>query len=178
MRFPFVDPIPFHALSRNEIKVYVETNPFDYFDFTATVIIDYFLFGDAVKLPSEYIIPVMQLSRFDTPTLDARGPIRSIVTFGDPSFQFKLNGEEYSDSDSSNVSGFENLLNLPITSNVLTFNNTVNMSRVRDQQFVSSNTVVYTQTINFLKVSADIAGLMFDYSSTTLNKKLGGSIKI
>lgn len=178
MRFPFVTPIPFHALSRNEVRVVIETNPFDFFEFTATVIIDYLLISADVKLPSEYTIPVVQIARFDTPAMDSRGSMKSLVTFGDPDFKFSINGEQFVDSDLSNVSGFENLLNLPLTSNVIVFNNTLNMSRIRDQQFASSNTLVYTQSVNFLRVSADIAGLMFDYSSTVLNKRLGGSIKI
>lgn len=177
MSFPFIE-IPFHALQRHDVKVVVETNPYDYYDYTASVVAEYYLVDSSVKLPSEYTIRVPQIARFDTETLDSRGPMRRLSTLGAPDFLMKMNGEPFIDSDMSNVSAFENLLNIPSASNVITFGGTFNTSRIRDQQFVSSNTIVYTETINFLRVANGMAGLMFDYSSTVMNRKLDGSIKI
>lgn len=178
MKFPFID-IPFYAVTRQDIKIIVETNQFqDTFSFATSLIIDFLNFDKSIKLPYEYVIPVVQTSRFSTQKLDSRGPIKIISTLGDPHFNILFNGEHFGNSDLSNISGFENLLNLPVSSNVISFNNTINMSRIRDQKFDSSNTLVYTQNINFLKISNGISGLMFDYSSTVLNKGYDGNIKI
>lgn len=175
LQLPFVD-VPIHAVPRQDVKIVVETNQLNYSKFSSSLVIEMSVFKDETKLPSEYTIPIVQISRFTREDVYSRGPMKGIVTFGNPDFKFVLNGEEFINSDMSNVYGFENLLNLPTTSNIIPINNPINMSRIETQKFISSNVVTYTQNINILKISNGLAGLMFDYSSTVLNEKLIGNI--
>ena len=178
MNVPFIK-IPMYSIPRHDVRIILELNQFDSIsNIASSLVLEALNFADVNKLPTEHLIQIPQFSRFDKEKIHTRGPVKRIISIGDPNFTFTLNGETFVDSDSSNVSSFENTLNISSTSNVILVNNTINMSRIRDQTFRSSNTVVYFESINFLKISNEISGLLFDYTDTPMNEILRGSLKI
>lgn len=160
---PFID-IPMYAIPKHDIQIRMDTNPLTNMTFYASVIINFDYFSNVDKLPMSYTLPVKQLYFSNRPKCDIRGPVNTIFTRGDPNFELRLNGEKFCDSDTSNVSAFENFVNMPLTSNAIVFDGPINMSRIRDQNFMSSNTVVYATVTNILRIENELAGLMFDYS--------------
>lgn len=168
---PFIK-IPVHAIPKHLIKIYFKTNPFNYINFYASLVLSFDLFSSQVKLPNEYTFTVPQVSFFTKDEkLNIKNPMKRIIF--NQNGQFILNGEFFSDSDLSNVSCFENELNLPTQSNAIVFNNTINMSRICDQVFTLSN--VYAETINIMKFSNDISGLLFDFKDSNKYPLLNGN---
>jgi hypothetical protein len=160
---PFID-IPMYAIPKHDIQVQMDTNPLTNLIFYASVVVNFDYFSNVDKLPMTYTLPVKQLYFSNRPKCDIRGPVSTIFTRGDPNFTFYLNGEKFCDSDTSNIAAFENFTNMPLTSNAIVFDGPINMSRIRDQNFQSSNTVVYATVTNILRIENNLAGLMFDYS--------------
>lgn len=168
---PFIK-IPVHSIPRHSIKIYFKTNPFDYINFYASLVISFDYFSENIKLPREYTIIVPQVSFFEnTEKLHIKNPMSKIIFINDG--KLIVNGELFTDSDLSNVSCFENLLNLPTQLNAVVFNNPINMSRINNQEFKNSN--LYTETINVLKCSNDISGLLFDFKDSNRYPILTGS---
>ena len=160
---PFID-IPMYAIPKHDIQIRMDTNPLTDLTFYASVVINFDYFSNVDKLPMTYTLPVKQLYFSNRPKCDMRGPVSTIFTRGDPNFTFYLNGEKFCDSDTSNIAAFENFTNMPLTSNAIVFDGPINMSRIRDQNFQSSNTVVYATVTNILRIENNLAGIMFDYS--------------
>ena len=161
---PFIQ-IPLYAIPKHDVQVRMDTNPLtDITSFYTSVVINFNYFSNVDKLPRNHVIPVNQLYYSNRQKCDIRGPVNTIFTRGDPDYTFFLNGEKLCDSDTSNIAAFENFVNMPLTSNAIVFDGPINMSRIRDQNFQSSNTVVYATVTNILAIENDLAGLMFDYS--------------
>lgn len=160
---PFID-IPMYAIPRHDIQIRLETNPLTNMEFYTSLVVNFNFFSNVDKLPKTHLIPVQQLYYSNRNQCSIRGPVNTIFTIGDPDYTFYLNGEKFCDSDTSNVTSFENFLNVSLTSNAIVFDGPINMSRIRDQNFKSSNTVVYADVTNILAIENDLAGLMFDYS--------------
>ncbi len=160
---PFID-IPLYAIPKHDVQIRLETNPLTDAIFYASLAVKFNTFSNVDKLPKNHIIPVKQLYYSNRSICDIRGPVNNIFTRGDPNYAFYLNGEKFCDSDTSNIAAFENFTNVPLTSNVIVFDGPINMSRIRDQNFASSNTVVYANVTNILAIENELAGLMFDYS--------------
>jgi len=160
---PFIE-IPMYAIPKHDVQIRLETNPLTDAEFYASLAVKFNTFSNVDKLPKNHIIPVKQLYYSNRPRCDIRGPVNVIYTRGDPNYTFYLNGEKFCDSDTSNIAAFENFVNVPLTSNVIVFDGPINMSRIRDQNFMSSNTVVYATVTNILAIENELAGLMFDYS--------------
>lgn len=161
---PFIN-VPMYAIPRQDIQIRFKTNPFNYVNFYASIVLKFSLFGDA-KLTKNYFIQVPQVSYFTENDLNIQGPIKKLITTGPEDYTFSMNGEFLFDPEIVKTSAFENFKNLPTESNVYVFNNMINMSRIRDQNFNSSNTNVYAETLNILKVSDDISGLLFKNTET------------
>jgi hypothetical protein len=160
---PFID-IPMYAIPKHDVQIRLYTNPLTSLSFYTSLVINFDFFTNVDKLPKSHVIPIQQLYYSNRSKCDIRGPINSMSIIGDPSYTFYLNGEKYCDSDTSNIAAFENFLNMPLTSNAIVFDGPINMSRIRDQNFQSSNTVVYANVTNILAIENELAGLMFDYS--------------
>ncbi len=159
---PFID-VPVHAIPRHDVQIYLKTNPFNYVNFYASLVINFNTFSQ--KLPANYIINVPQVTYFNTEEkLNIKGCIKKLVITGAIDYEVYMNGEFFTDDTLNKTSAFENLENLPTESNVIVFNNMINMSRVREQIFKSSNVNVYAETLNIMKISSDMAGLMFDFT--------------
>ncbi len=177
MKIPFIQ-IPFHALGRQDVQVRVDTNPFEAFNFYASLIVDYSVFPEG-QLPRVYTIPITQVSFFNRTTkLDVKGPLKQIFS-AEPSddFVLKFNGEVFCDSDYSNVSSFENHFNISPIAKTVVFNNPINMSRIRDQEFItSSNVQVYTESINILQISNDLCGIMYGQYELSNFPRLTGNV--
>jgi hypothetical protein len=172
---PFIH-IPMYALPKNDIQIRVKTNPLDYIDFYSSIVINFNFFSDITKLPMDYTLLVPQVSLFTENELNIQGPLQKLVITGSPDYEFKMNGEFFIDSDSSNLSAIENLLNIPVTSNVFVFKGPINMSRIRDQKFESSNTNVYAETLNIMKIENGLSGLLFSSTETGGYPKVTGSL--
>ena len=171
----FID-IPIHALSKHNIQIRLKTNPLTYIDFYSSVIVDFNFFSDVSRLPTEYEIIVPQVSLFTEKQLDIRNPMRKLIITGSDDYKLRLNGEFFIDSDTSNVSCFENLTNIPTTSNVIVFNNPINMSRFRDQKFESNTVNVYVETLNVMRIQNDLSGLLFDTTDTSRYPLITGTL--
>lgn len=164
---PFIR-IPVHALSRHDIQVRLTTNPLTNLEFNASLLLSFDLFS--VNLPSEYTIQVPQVSYFSPSTnqkISMRNSVKTLVINGSTDFKLELNGEFYTDDVYSKSTTLDNFLNVPVSSKgAVVLKNPINMSRIRDQKFTSSNTSVYAESVNFLKISNDISGLAFDTTET------------
>jgi hypothetical protein len=164
---PFVD-IPVYAIPRHDIQIRLATNPLSNLStFYTSLVISFSVFSDVTKLPRSYRIPFKQIQYFSMSSdLDIRGPVDSVFTNGDSNFEFRLNGERYFGQERTATDSMRNqFINIPRTSNVVAFDGPINMSRIRDQKWQSSNTSVYAETWNVLGIENDIAGLLFDYTS-------------
>lgn len=160
---PFIH-IPIHALPRHDVQVRLKLNNLSniYFYNAPSLIVNYNIFS--TNLPREYMIQVPQVSYFrSVEKLDMRNPIKTLVINGSSDFKLELNGEFFTDEVFSKSTTLDNFLNVPLSSNgLVVLKNPVNMSRIRDQKFTSSNTSVYAESVNFLKVSNELSGLLFD----------------
>ncbi len=165
---PFIK-VPVYAIPRHDIQIRLVTNQLvDLSNFYASLVLSFNLFQDVKKLPMSYRIPFKQIQYFSrTSDLDIRGPVNTIFTNGDPNFEFTLNGERYFGTERAVNDSFDKseFVNIPRTSNVVSFDGPINMSRIRDQSWKSSNTSVYAETWNVLGIENDMAGLLFDYTS-------------
>lgn len=168
---PFID-VPFYAIPRHDIQIRLKTNPLNQFDFYVSAVVNYDTFVTR-NLPLEYTLFVPQVSYFTpgTEKLDIRGCMKKLIITGQTSnsYSLSLNGEFFTDYELSRTSAFENLINLPVESNVIVFNNPINMSRIRDQKFTTtqtSNVGVYAETLNVLKISNQMSGLLFGTTET------------
>lgn len=164
---PFIK-IPLYAIPRHDVQIRLATNPLTNLStFYTSLVISFSVFSDVTKLPMSYRIPFKQIQYFSRgPDIDVRGPLENIFTNGDPNFEFKLNGERYFGKERAAVDCMRsNFVNISRTSNVVTFDGPINMSRIRDQHWQSSNTNVYAETWNVLGIDNDMAGLLFDYTS-------------
>lgn len=139
---PFI-VVPVYAIPRHDVQIRIKTNPLSSdVNFFMSLVLTYNTFSS--KLPSEHTIIVPQVSYFTNNKLDMKGPVKKIVvSSGNPTFSLSLNGEFFADDVNTKTYAFENLRNVPMSSNsVVVFNNPINMSRIRDQIF-SSNTMNY-----------------------------------
>lgn len=164
---PFIK-IPLYAIPRHDVQIRLATNPLTNLStFYTSLVISFSVFSDVTKLPMSYRIPFKQIQYFSRgPDIDVRGPLENIFTNGDPNFEFKLNGERYFGKERAAVDCMRsNFVNISRTSNVVTFDGPINMSRIRDQNWQSSNTNVYAETWNVLGIDNDMAGLLFDYTN-------------
>ncbi len=165
---PFIS-IPIHALPRHDVQVHLKLNKLNSINFynAPSLIVNYNIFS--VNLPKEYLIQVPQVSYFSSfETLDMRNHVKTIVINGSSDFKIEFNGEFYTDSVYSKSTTLDNFLNVPVSSNgTVVLKNPINMSRIRDQKFKSSNTMVYAESINFLKVSNDLSGLLFSKTESS-----------
>lgn len=165
---PFLE-IPIHAMSRHDVQVRVKINPLNYFNFYASLILRYDSFGTQ-NLPKKYSIPVSQFSYFPGTNgrIDIRGPVKRLVLKNSTDFKLLVNGEEYANKNTIVPNVYENLVNTPPseTSNIVVFNNPINMSRINDQK-VPPGQDVYSETLNILTVMNDLSGLLFDSSQTS-----------
>lgn len=164
---PFIQ-LPVYAIPRHDIQIRVATNPLvGLSNFYASLVISFGIFRDTKVLPKSYRIPFKQIQYFSKGAdMDIRGPLNTVFTNGDPNFEFKLNGERYFGSERTATDSMRSeFVNIPRTSNVVVFDGPVNMSRIRDQNWQSSNTNVYAETWNILAIENDMAGLLFDYTS-------------
>lgn len=165
---PFIQ-VPVYAIPRHDIQIRLITNPLvDLSNFYASLVLSFNTFQDVTKLPMKYRIPFKQIQYFTRSSdLDIRGPLNNVFTNGDPNFEFKMNGERYFGTERAVTDSFDKseFLNIPRTSNVVAFDGPINMSRIRDQHWQSSNTSVYAETWNVLGIENDMAGLLFDYTS-------------
>lgn len=177
-QIPFI-VLPVYAIPRHDIQIRIKTNPIGapLGDWSMSLILTYATFS--VKLPTEYTIQVPQVSYFTNQKLDMKGPVKKIVvSSGNPKFSLTLNGEPFIDDVNTKTGAFENLPNVPISSNSFAvLNNPINMSRIRDQVFVS-NTMnytditqyingVYVESVNILRISNEISGLMYGVTDTS-----------
>lgn len=171
---PFVN-IPTYAIPRHDVHIKFELNPLtpNFYFKNITLVVDTSSFTDTRTLPRTYTIPVDQIYVSQNPRCDQiQGPLNRLFTIGDPNYTFSLNGEIHSDSDTSNLASFEHFLNLPVTSNAIVFDGPINMSRIRDKKFDSSNTFIYAETMNVLAIQDNLAGLMFNTADLVGIQKL------
>lgn len=148
--------LPVHQLANQDIQVIIDSKLVQ-----KSLLVEYVSFGQT-KLPNTYTLVVPQVQTFPNGgSLDIRGPITKIISDG--SFNFSLNGEQLFDSDSSNVSQLENLLNISAGTFINIFKSPVNMSRIRDKQVTSSSNV-WAETLNILKIHNGLSGLLFESS--------------
>ncbi len=164
---PFIE-IPVYSIPRHDVQIRLVTNPLTNLStFYTSLVISFSVFQDVTKLPMRYRIPFKQIQYFSRGTeIDIRGPVDNIFTTGDLNFEFKLNGERYFGQERAATDSMRSeFVNIPRTSNVVTFDGPINMSRIRDQNWQSSNTNVYAETWNVLGIENDMAGLLFDYTS-------------
>lgn len=164
---PFI-VVPVYAIPRHDVQIRIKTNPLSSdVNFFMSLVLTYNTFS--TKLPSEHTIIVPQVSYFTNNKLDMKGPVKKIVvSSGNPTFSLSLNGEFFADDVNTKMITFENFTNVPMNSNsVVIFNNPINMSRIRDQEFVSSNTNIYAESLNVLKISNDLSGLLYTTRDTS-----------
>lgn len=159
MTLPFIK-IPMYAIRRQDVQIRVRLNPLDSYNSYMSLVLSYDSFSTE-SIPKNYMIHVPQYSYFsNTSTIDVRGPITKFVIKDSRLFKCFLNGEEFSNETFSKPYVFENLKNTT-TSNIIVFNNPINMSRIKNQ-IMERSSDVYSNTLNILKVSNDLSGLMFD----------------
>ena len=159
--------IPVYAIPRHDIQIRVDTNFLpDVSEFYVSLVTTYNTFSDVTKLPKTYRIPFTQIQYFNENQIDMRGPVKNIFTNGDNNFEMRLNGERYFGSERAILdSMLSEFTNVSRSSNVIVFDGPINMSRIRDQYWDSSNTSVYAETLNVLAIENDMSGLLFDYTS-------------
>jgi hypothetical protein len=161
---PFVN-VPVHAIPRQDVQVVLVTNPLvNLSTFYTSLVLSYDSFSNISKLPQKYRIPFKQVQYFNSQNLNIRCPVNTIFTNGANDFTFDLNGERFCDSNKSTLDTFDYFTNVPRTSNAIVFDGPINMSRIRDQKWNSSNTSVYAETWNLLVIENEISGLLFDYT--------------
>ncbi len=172
---PFIN-VPVHAIPRHDVQIHVKLNPLTPISFNASLVLNFNTFS--TKLPSQYLIKVPQVSYFSsTETLDMRNPVKTLVIDGSSDFKIELNGEFYTDDVYSKSTTLDNFLNVPVSSEgIVTLKNPINMSRIRDQKFKSSNTNIYAESVNFLKISSEMAGLLFDVTDSSGYPKVTGNL--
>lgn len=164
INLPFIQ-VPVYAITRHDIQIRVKLNPLDYYDSSISLALSYTSFSKKDILPKKYVLHVPQYSYFPNgTTIDVRGPINYFI-INDSEFSCILNGEEFSNDKFSKPYVMETFKNTT-NSNVIVFNNPINMSRIRDQLIKRNNSDVYSRTTNFLKISDDLSGLMFDVTES------------
>lgn len=164
---PFI-VLPVYAIPRQDVQVRIKTNKLvGDIDFFMSLILTYNTFS--VKLPSEYTIPVPQVSYFTNQKLNMKGPVNKIVvSSGNSKFSLSLNGEQFIDDVNTKTGAFENLPNVPFGSDSFhVLNNPINMSRIRDQNFASDQYGVYVESLNVLRISNELSGLMYGVTDTS-----------
>jgi hypothetical protein len=123
---------------------------------------------------TEYALKVPQMALVNETQMKLKNPVTQLFTDA-TKFKISFNGEKFCDDDTSNVSSFENHFSPAKTMNSIVFKGPVNMSRIRDQSIdVVSN--VYAESINFLKFSDGISGLMFDGYEQSKFTQLTGNV--
>jgi sugar lactone lactonase YvrE len=150
--------IPMHLLANQDVQVIVDTKIQQ-----KSLIIDYISFGNT-KLPQEYTLIVPQVQTFHgSGLIDIKSPISKLMS--DSPYEFSINGEKLFDSDTSNVSQFDNLLNVS-TGYINVFKGPMNMSRIRAKNIsgpvLASN--IWAETFNVLKIENGLSGLLFESS--------------
>jgi hypothetical protein len=145
--------IPISAISRQDIQIRVTLNPITLKILNSSIIAEYSIFSVS-QLPSNILYKIPQVS-YGTGKI--KNPLAKLFT-PDAVTKVEMNGEFFCDSDYSNVSAYENEFNIP-SSNSISINGTMNMSRIRDQGIQSN---VHSITTNFFQVKNDIAGILFD----------------
>jgi alpha-tubulin suppressor-like RCC1 family protein len=169
---PFVK-IPFYEIPLQDVQIRIDTNPFNTFDFYASLIVDYITISSK-PTPSEHAIQVPQMSLGIETQMKFKNPVTQLFTDA-TNFKLSFNGEKLCDDDTSNISSFENHFSPVKTMNSIVFKGPINMSRIRDQYIdVFSN--VYAESINFLKFDNGISGLMFDGYEQSKFPKLTGNV--
>jgi hypothetical protein len=144
--------IPIHATQNQDVQLVIDHTEISNMGLSA--IITYVKFRKPIN-NTDYLIAVPQVS-----TSFPKNPCTKIFTSG--TFNtLKFNGEFMFDSDSSNVASYINFLNVPITGNSVVFNGPINLSRIRDIDVYAPNSNVYYETLNVLKISGGISGLLF-----------------
>jgi sugar lactone lactonase YvrE len=163
--------IPMHLLVNQDVQVIVDTKIQQ-----KSLIIDYVSFG-STKLPAQYTLIVPQVQTFHgSGLLDIKSPITKLMS--DSPYDFSINGEKLFDSDTSNVSQIDNLLNVT-TGYINVFRGPMNMSRIRNKAININNTPVFdstsntwilpgsniwSETFNVLKIENGLSGLLFESS--------------
>lgn len=171
---PFIN-VPLYALKRHDIHIVLKTNNLTNFNFVASMVLDLLFFDSNVNLPSSFYIPINQIQYFDNEQLHMRGPVKTIITNQPENFTLYFNGEKYCDFENTKFSTFENFKNVT-TSNVVTFDGPINMSRIIDQKWKSTNVSVHVETINILAVENDMAGILFDYTEKSYKKQTSNAL--
>jgi hypothetical protein len=143
--------IPIHAIQNQDVQIRLEYNTIP--GIQLSLIVSYTKFKTIKN--SDYTLCVRQVTE-NFP----KGPCTKIYT-SNTFTSLKFNGENMFNSDYSNVSALESFTNVPTVGNSVVFNGPVNLSRIRDIKVDAPNSNVYYETLNFLKVSGDIAGLLF-----------------
>jgi len=178
---PFIS-IPVYAIQRHDVQIRIKTNPLSgNIDFFMSLVLTYGTFSSSVNLPSEYTIHVPTVSYFnEVSKLDMKGPVKKIV-FSANAFSLSLNGEPFVDDVNTKIVAFENFMNVPVNPSSNTFavlNNPINMSRIRDQTFLSSSSTykIYAESINILKITNNLSGLMYATKDTSSYPTVTGSL--
>ena len=166
-----INDIPMHLLANQDVQVIVDTKIQQ-----KSLIIDYVSFG-STNLPAQYTLIVPQVQTFHgSGLLDIKSPITKLMS--DSPYEFSINGEKLFDSDTSNVSQIDNLLNVT-TGYINVFRGPMNMSRIRNKAITIKNTPVFdstsntwslpgsniwSETFNVLKIENGLSGLLFESS--------------
>jgi sugar lactone lactonase YvrE len=166
-----INNIPMHLLDNQNVQVIVDTKIQQ-----KSLIIDYVSFG-STNLPSEYTLIVPQVQLFHgTGLIDVKSPITKLMS--DSPYEFSINGEKLFDSDTSNISQIDNLLNVS-TGYINVFRGPMNMSRIRNKAITIKNIPIFdstsntwslpgsniwSETFNVLRIENGLAGLLFESS--------------
>ena len=153
-----INNIPMHLLANQDVQVIVDTKIK-----RKSLIIDYVSFANT-KLPLEYTLIVPQVQTFHgSGEIDIKSPINKLMS--DSPFEFSVNGEKLFDSDTSNVSQFDNLLNIS-SGYINVFRGPMNMSRIRTKNINGPvpDSNIWAETFNVLKIQNGLSGLVFESS--------------
>jgi hypothetical protein len=153
-----INNIPIHLLANQDVQVIVDTKIK-----RKSLIIDYVSFANT-KLPLEYTLIIPQVQTFHgSGDIDKKSPINKLMS--DSPFEFSVNGEKLFDSDTSNVSQFDNLLNIS-SGYINVFRGPVNMSRIRTKNIngPTPESNIWAETFNVLKIQNGLSGLVFESS--------------
>ena len=151
--------IPVHLLKNQDIQVIVDSKMAQ-----KSLLIEYVTFN-GIQLPQEYTIIVPQVQTFKgSGKIDIKGPITKLMA--DQAFDFSINGENLFNSDTSNVSQLENLMNVSTLGYINVFNGPMNMGRIREKTISGpvKNSNVWAEVLNVLKIQDGLAGVLFESS--------------
>jgi len=163
---PF-EPIPIHALGRQDIRIVIDTNALTRFSIVSVSLIIQYDSFPGINLPNRYDLDIPQVTYFQDPVVHIRGRLNKIVTgtYATP-FQFSLNGDQFCDTEYTEISSYEHDVNVPFSSNTCTIVGSLMSSRFRSQT-VKASSGIYTETTNTLIIRDGLSGLKSDTTQTS-----------